>query len=280
LVVGCWVDKAVSQFLLGDLPPEVWKRTVDYLVFFDDDEYVCSKREGRRALSRASRVCRELSSTLRSLLFKELTLQDLSDISLLRSIIRSTVSMWLAPHIQAIWLSEYKGRMLSAVALLSSLPSVRNLCIHPDKTSTLLLELRPQLSHLYSLRYLKLKGIIFPSFSALLRLIGAILSLEELDLDSVDWMTACEPGQLPDCKAGFCNIKKVNCEGFSESHDCWPIAWIVTAAATGYSYRRSAVIARDPNPEIPPSNIDILVRTTKMVRTRLGILGDRGVGFE
>jgi hypothetical protein len=159
--------------------------------------------------------------------------------------------------------------MPSTVALFPHLSAVRYLYIWPNETSTLPLELHPRLSRLHSLRYLSIADIKFPSFSALLRLVGAVSSLEELELLRVRWTTACEPDQLPDCKAGFCNIKRVSLNMDYYSH--WSLAWIVAAAATGYGYRRSAVVARDPIPKLPPPDIDVLVRASKAVFTCLDI---------
>jgi hypothetical protein len=255
--------------LVGNLPPEVCKRIVDYLVAFGKEgRYGSQMAEGRKALSRLSRVCRELAYYLRPLLFEDLRLRDSSDTSFLRSIIYSTTSAMLTPHILTIRLLNYRGSILILVSLFSHLPSLQKLRIRLDEPSKLPFELRPQLSRLYSLRYLSLDRITFPSLSTFLRLIGAILPLEELVLTRVTWTSVSEPNQFPDCKAGFCNIKMVTCV-VRNSSPCWPISWISAAVATGYTYRRSGVVARDPNIEIPPPDINILVRVMKLVLTYL-----------
>jgi hypothetical protein len=110
--------------LLGSLPPEVWKRILDYLILFDGGQYGIWGQKHKQALSRVSRVCRELASTLRPLLFKRLGLGDSSDVSFLWRIILLPVSMCLALHVQHIYLFQYQGGMPSAVALFSHLSSV------------------------------------------------------------------------------------------------------------------------------------------------------------
>jgi hypothetical protein len=101
--------------------------------------------------------------------------------------------------------------------------------------------------------------IAFPSFSAFLQLIGAISSLEKLILEDIQWQSVCEPDQLPDCKAGFSNLKEVQCLGRMKP-SAWPVVWTFAAAATGYSYLRRSIMARNPVAGIPPLDISVMAR--------------------
>jgi hypothetical protein len=250
--------------LLRSLPSEVWKRIIDFLVAFDEDEYYHLGSHGRKALSQLSQVCRELSSKLRPLLFRNLGLKSSSDLSFLRRAIQSTVSGWLAVHILNISL-EYQHAVLPCTTLFPRLPSVESLHYFPNRVCTFPHTTRPQLSYLRSLRTLWLADVTFPSFSAFLRLVGAISALEELAIQEVRWQSICEAGQLPDCKAGFRNLKRGKC--ISVRSPLWPVTWMFAAASTGYTYRRRGIAARDPEGETPPPEIEVLVRILKLVLT-------------
>jgi hypothetical protein len=253
--------------LLGNLSPEVWKRIIDFVVAFEEHKYFISASPGKKTLSRMSRVCRELATTLRPLLFSILQLKSSSDISVLRSILQSTVSGWLGTHVSSISFYDCDNSFLPSATLLSYLPSVREIHYRHDSLDQVFkvpLVMRPHLSRLQSLCILELGQIVFPSFSALLQIVGSISSLEKLTLKDVEWRLVCEPDQLPDCKAGFSNLKEVECSGLNSSPS-WPVAWIFGAAATGYTYRRHGVIARNPDAGVPPLDISVIVSFVKMV---------------
>jgi hypothetical protein len=246
----------------------VWKNIIGFLIEFHPGERRFMKSQGRKALSQLSRVCRELATTLRPLLFDRLHLNCPSDISFLQEIFKSTTSGWLASHIHRIT-SHYKDSIFPTSTLFPCLSSVQTISYQPDaEVSTLPLEMRPRLSRLHSLRSLELRRLRFPSFSVFLRLVGAIPSLEELRLVRIDWRSICDPDwdQLPDCKVGFHNLKFVGCDG---GFSTWPVAWMFVAAATGYTYRQHKVIARNPDLGVPPVDICVLVRIVKMALTHL-----------
>jgi hypothetical protein len=212
-------------------------------------------------------VSRELAGSLRPLLFERLQLRYPCDLTFLHDILQPAASGWLAPHIHSIT-HDYNDGILRSTTLFSHLPSVQTISYWFTNIPKFPLELRPQLSHLNSLRTLELRRIAFTSFSALLRLVGAMPALEELIIGNVRWPSAVRgPDRLPDCRAGFRNLKKVRCCACDSPF--WPVAWMQAAAATGYIYRRRGVAARNPDVEPPPLDIGVLVRTVRMVLTHL-----------
>jgi hypothetical protein len=250
------------------LPSEVLKSIIDFLTTFEEREYRRSLTHGRLALSRLSRVCREFATTLRPLLFKYLRVDSRFDITFLREIVRSTGSGWLVPYVQHVT-SCYKDNMLPTTALFPHLPSIQAISYWPDEMSTLPHEMRSRLSRFSSLRCLDLRNIRFPSSSAFLRLVGAVSSLEQLRIEHVNWESVCEPDQPPDCKAGFCNLKHVEHIKRGLEIESWLIGWMFAAAATGYSYRRRRVSARNPELNTPPADIGALMQTVRIALNHL-----------
>ena len=111
-----------------------------------------------------------------------------------------------------------------------------------------------------------LQCVDFTSLSIFARFIGSLPSLEILEVKDVRWHAIDDPHRHPDCNAGFSSLKKVSaCRDMGPS--CWPIAWILAATCTGYTYRRTAAHARDAIMEAPPPDIAVLVSMLHAIST-------------
>jgi hypothetical protein len=250
------------QILLGNLSPEVWQRIVDQLIAFDYDERFGIMPRSKRAVSWLSRTCWELTRTLRHLLYSPLLLHSSSDVLFLQNILQSSLSKSLRLYILDLKF-RYEDCFFDFIALLPLTPSLRRLEYGLNQDFKCPIEIRPHLSCIQSLQKLDLRYVTFLSSSAFLRIVGAIPSLEELLLNYVNWQSSGTFDQLPDCKAAFTNLRVVKC--WSLECPFWPVTWMLAAPATGHAYRRHRVVDRDPNPQIAPPDISVLVSTVKMV---------------
>ena len=170
----------------------------------------------------------------------------------LEKIISSPLSVELRDHIHHVYLKPwgYSGDKdlpcyMSAWRSLSRhLHQVISLHISWSdqsqllRTKSSLISLRSCPRPLRHMTTLKLQRIVFPSFSALFRDIGALPSLERLDLDCVQWNGACDPKSPPSSTATFSSIKQISASECTDGG--WPVIWMFTASSLRYTRPRRA----------------------------------------
>ena len=216
------------QTLLDSLPIDIWNIIVDFIFQFDDTSLLW-KRSTIRDLSRLSLVNKELSMKLRPLMFKIVTLQCPRDITFLRCLLHSDTSSWLAGHIEQILVLDMATISISGV--LRILPSLRSLDILENRGYKPIIEsnLRSKLSCAHSLRILRIYAVRFPSFTNLVRLVGALPTLEKLTLSEVEWPRVHDPRILQSWRANIRELSAILCCIMIVGGQHWPIAWLIMA---------------------------------------------------
>ena len=131
------------------------------------------------------------------------------------------------------------------------------------------MEVFPDVLHLTAL---VLQRIIFPSFSALFRDIGALPSLERLNLDEVQWNGACDPDSPPSSTATFGGIKTISAKNCS--YRGWPLVWVLGASSLRYTHPWRTAPDDVEEAHIRSVRVDVRV-TVQAVRWMLGSAGDR-----
>ena len=173
----------------------------------------------------------------------------LSQLHDLEEIISSPLSGTAKDHIHHLCLEprwdhgdKDSYRFLSAWRSLSRcLHQVTNLKIgavgrdsHPLQLQSRSIGLRPCPRPFRHIRDLRLTRVTFPTFSTLFRDIGALSSLERLELRCIQWNGACDPKSPPSSTATFSSIKYIYAENCTEHG--WLLIWIFTASSLRYRH--------------------------------------------
>lgn len=238
--------RLTSTELLFSLPYEVYDVIIGYLPVPDSTE---PDLQHKRFLSDLSLMSHSWAHLYRPPLFQSLSIQSSADIQVLYNILRSPLSKHLSHGVQSISIRT-QSFSLATILLLNVLPALRTLRLssldagqRPPNMPPFPLLTRLGLSKLGHLTTLALARCSFRSFWALLLLVKAVPSLEEVDLLDVYWRVSnITPEQLPPCAITFSAMRRVTrttttdtlVPGFS----CWPLGWILAAPACGHRYQR------------------------------------------
>ena len=209
------------------------------LVLTRDDPYKLTAN-----LLRLLLVCKHFEVTLKPILFQSVWLRSLYDINRLQCILRSNGSLLRdCPRWMRLGGNEdtrHNTRRVVGDGGLQYGGTSSRLCGDGDSLH-LPVNIRARLRQHHSLRRLYLSNCVFQSFSALLRLLSALPSLEEIFLKNVRWRVPFSSSN-PDCSGSFANLRMVEC--FDTSPEIWAISWIFAAAGAGWTFRRKH-ISRD-----------------------------------
>ena len=206
-----------------------------------------TRSRSRKYIARLSLTSSAFSRIIRPLLFYWLQLKFANDVCILFDIVKSPRSNWLSTDITRV---ELLCGCLPPPPLwakmVESLPSLRHLTLNGTTSKdvrprnfTLWFQ-RPVLRKLASLRKLHLGAFFIPSFTNLLRDLGAIPKLEEVRLQ---WLmkkredstttASTEQSRRFFCNSSFAHIRELNIDGCSGSS---VLSWIFTSASLHHAY--------------------------------------------
>ena len=189
----------------------------------------------RRRISRLSRISKLWSKVLRPFLFRHLRLRSTSDIHFLSSILHSTTSQWLRPHITALylhcvsatWPDELRLSPPLWRVLFPLLPSLTRLRVNNELVSGGILvppRHRPIFQSVKGLQYLELDGLRFSSFSSFLRLLKGMHALKVAELWDVRWPLTDSSRAVPDDPT-FSDFQELRILTTSHWDSCIDLAW-------------------------------------------------------
>lgn len=192
-------------------------------------------------LRKAAMICRYWRRLFSPLLWRRYTtLHTTIQIHLLEEIISS--SIFIRPHNYFEHLRLHPSSDIAQDSFFSAWQSLSRRLHHVTSlqiagpSSGILksfpIRLRPCPRPLLHLNTLELSSVIFPSFSALFRSIGALPSLEQLHMLRVQWKGACDPSVPPSSTALFGRITAASAIDCTD--DGWPIIWIFTTLSARY----------------------------------------------
>lgn len=258
------LTEPVWSALPGELLDVILDSIVDDAEDLGGQRYRAWHATFKRQVSTMSLTCRSWAKRFRPALFSRLVLRSNADVGFIYCALRTPVSAWLAPHIHAVDLNGFPNPSCEMFCskLVGMLPSVRELNYsignrgttkHPPMGS---IALRMSRQH-QQLTHFSLEHYRFPSFSVFLRLLGDMQSLQHLIVFHLTWNTdVTEPDHPPSCNADFRNLS------YLRAQDCqqlWPFAWIYSAAATHYRYRR-----RLPEDYVMPADIALFPHVARL----------------
>lgn len=219
----------------------------------------------KRILSRLSIVCKRWLYRCRPFLFHRLILGRPADPSVLYTILHSPTSSWLRDHVQAVTFKQtgsLSNPESSQSLCVSALPRLcRILYAYQNKTGgrgpIVPIALRTIWGHnTIPLTRLQLETYRFHSAATLIRMLGSLAQLEEVQLYRVSWNIATTDA-APQCKADFRSLKRV-CA--TECQERWPLAWMFAAGTMRHMFK----FARRAEERNVPQDVTAMVQICKM----------------
>ncbi|KIP03051.1 hypothetical protein PHLGIDRAFT_256692 [Phlebiopsis gigantea 11061_1 CR5-6] len=230
----------LSPMLWARLPGEIVDYVIDCILPSLTQQ---SNSKLKRIISALSLVCKRWAAHCRPFLFHRLILIRLADPYYLHTILASPTSGWLGEHIQTITFKQV-GSMSnpesSQSLCVNELPNVSRISYaYQNRTGgngpIVPLSLRIIWGNMYlPLTSLQLETYRFRSVSVLLRTLGALRYLEDVQLYRVSWTVESNPDAMLQCKAGFSSIRRVR---VTECQEGWPFAWLFAAASMGHTFK-------------------------------------------
>lgn len=216
-------------------------------------------------ISRLSLLSKGWLLRYRPFVFRSLVLRHYRDIQFIVDLARSTLSGWLAPHIERIEIDHAVDCMKAVPLLYSLLPSLQTLHLRSAsgelQSTPLGQTLRLGMRRLTALTVFRLTKWTLHSFRTLAVFLEAIPSLEELFLDNITFRApdSFSPEQFPPCNAPFAQLRRVQAKGIVPS---WPLAWLlaVPACAFGHTRRR-----RTKDRGLPMTDISNMMKIIRLI---------------
>ena len=205
-----------------------------------------SRRSLRRDLCLIASICKLWALRYRPALFSNLELRSLADLAFLEQLLKSPVAGWLSASVCCIscavpgrtslrlWRFHWclMIRQLSSLSRLSWVgPSTSPFCIYPPSP-------RPIPSPCGNISVLRLENWHFRTFSTLIRQLGALPLLSNLELRNVTWEGELDPSDLPRCSGGFEYLQEIKTVGKCTLY--WPLSWIISSPALHHQYSWTA----------------------------------------
>ena len=219
-----------SRLQLRPLCLDVIVTVLDFLYLILRDDL----REGRttkRNISQLRLVSFRFSKVLQPLLFEHLIISHTSDIAVLADLLRSA------------------GR--KTITRFTTVPETLELRPVVDcREFSFPTHARASLSNLPALRRLELSRCYFPSFSSLVRILGAIPSLEDVAVENVRWGRTNDPLRAPSSAKPISHGKRVHARGCT---DDWAFTWIFAATTLGHQF-----VVRDSGNDMNPNVVDLV----------------------
>lgn len=240
-------NQALDQ-LSSQLSSAVWARLPGEIVDYVIDCILPSLSQHpsyklKRVISTLSLVCKRWEAHCRPYLFHRLILTRTTDPFRLHTILASPTSSWLRDHVQTVTFKQVGSTSnpeSSQSLCVSELPRVSRVSYaYQNKTGgngpLVPLSLRTIWGNTsLPLTSIQLETYRFRSVSVLLRMLGALRYLQDVQLYRVSWAVASNPDAVLQCNADFSSIRRVR---VTECQEGWPFAWMFAAASMGHKLR-------------------------------------------